>query len=912
MEFRRQRNELTTFSNNKRTMTIDILRNGTVQAMADIDEKTVFQRNVMGQHKITSEFYAAAPLQAQIGDYIEFRGKPYYINTIPNIQKVNNFTFKHNITFEAEQYRLHDKKLMHLGAMSFSYTGTASDFIQLILSNINSINPGWTAGTVEATAVKTFTFDNQSCATALSQIAEAFGLEYSIDGKAISLVPSVGNVNSITVEYGKGKGLYTLIREALSDKNVVTRVYGFGGTQNIDYNYRDGAKRLTFDGGYLEKNVDLYGVKEGSVTFDDIFPQRTGTVTAVDAEDALKVTDNLIGFDLNDHLIEGEVAKIVFKSGALSGYEFEIVKYDHDTKVIEFNAFTEGNGYILPNDLNKPVVGDKYTLVNIAMPFGYISTAETALQVKVQEYLNENSVPRVVYRLELDEKFIRQNAIEINAGDRITVKDTDLGIDTLIRVAAVSFPIVNPAKITATIADFIPYTRQEKIIAQTIDNRKEIKVVDRASAEQARRNTMRMRQLDDLLFDPDGYFDTGNIRPGSIETQMLSVGVGSQNFNLNAVTISPNHEGDANALNISAGQLIHRVIEIEGLGYVWEMAPEGFTALGPLKHYYVYAKCSTTELAGTWEISETPVMTDAIPGYYAFNLGILYAVKDGYRDFAFTNGMTYIVGDQVTTGRVKDITGQNFFDLTQAKFNLGTAEEGLDWNVSAEGKLTIRGAVIASAVFADDADITNLFVSSLKTSGSGKRIEISDGNEQADNPNSFIMYDQNGNPVLIIDDDMDSGQAGNPLAGVRAINPTNGRVSFQTGNGIFSNASGAQFMPGIMGISSNASVVGLLFSRNNDPEGVSAAVVGADRTSSGFSRSYGVYCEGKMAVTDDMHVKGEIPYTGNIVAKLELDNPTIYFNNPDGSTSPFTPANNEARFYRFKFVDGMLYKIEFA
>src|SRR5690606_10503888 len=126
-------------------------------------------------------------------------------------------------------------------------------------------------------------------------------------------------------EYGKGKGLYSLRREALSDKNVVTRVYGFGSTNNLDTNYRGGANKLIFGPTpYLEKNIALYGAKEGFVEFPDIYPHRTGTVTAVDAEDVFQVTDNLIDFDLNEQFVLGDDPKIVFKSGDLSGYEFVI------------------------------------------------------------------------------------------------------------------------------------------------------------------------------------------------------------------------------------------------------------------------------------------------------------------------------------------------------------------------------------------------------------------------------------------------------------------------------------------------------------------------------------------------------------------------------------------------------------
>src|SRR5690606_21412087 len=60
-----------------------------------------------------------------------------------------------------------------------------------------------------------------------------------------------------------------------------------------------------------------------------------------------------------------------------------------------------------------------------------------------------------------------------------------------------------------------------------------------------------------------------------------------------------------------------------------------------------------------------------------------------------------------------------------------------------------------------------------------------------------------------------------------------------TGSGIFSNASKYAFLPAYLGVDTNASVVGLLFDRNSDSEGISAGVVGRDDTSTGNSESYG-------------------------------------------------------------------------
>lgn len=678
-------------------MNIDINRTGTgVVASIKIDEKTVFTQQIMGEHKITAQFVSYSVLPVQLGDYIIYGGENFYIGTVPNVIKHSNFAYEYTIIFEAEVYKLYNKLFMDEGAADFSYFGTAQDLLQLVIDNMNEIEPGWTLGTIGTTEGQLMSFSGDSCRTALTKIAEAFGMEFILAGKAISLVLEVGHDTTLSFQYGKGKGLYELTRQYIQDKNVVTRVYGFGSDKNISTSYRNGAKKLIFANKYLEENTALYGIIEGSANFDDVYPHRDGTVTAVNATDIFQITDSSLDFDINAQLMSGVTAAIVFKTGDLAGYQFDIISYDAANKIIHFKQFTDSNDYLLPNSTFKPSVNDIYTLVNIIMPQTYIDAAETLLQSKTQTYLDENSVPQVAYSLKLDPFFVKQNGTLLHTGDRINITDAGLGINKTIRVSAVSFPLYDANQITATIADTIPYTIQERLIAKAISNSNVIRDVDRTRSEASRINAMRTRELQNLVFDPDGYFDTDHIKPESIETLMLSVGAKSQDFNLSGVTIQPNATGDPNSLTISAGQLIHHEIEIDGLGDVWEMAAASLTGLDPASAYYVYAKCSQTELTGTWETSETPVKVDDITGYYVFNLGVLYSVAGGRRDFAFTNGMTFISGDNVTTGRIQDLSKQNYLDLNSGQMNLGNASSGLDWDVTKADTLTIRGGVVVN------------------------------------------------------------------------------------------------------------------------------------------------------------------------------------------------------------------------
>jgi hypothetical protein len=408
------------------------------------------------------------------------------------------------------------------------------------------------------------------------------------------------------------------------------------------------------------------------------------------------VEDSTLEFDINDYLIEGMEAMIVFKSGDLSGQEFVIWKYDDATKRIYFNPQSDEDGYTTPNPLNVATTGDLYTLVNISLPQSYIDTAEAALLAATQDYLDENSVPMVVYSVEIDPKYARTNEISLKAGDRVTVVDTDLGINSLIRIASIEYPLSNVYKIKAVIADYVPYTITERVIQKTTSTLTETRIIDRTSDELARRNAMRQRQLRDLIFDSDGYFDQERIKPLSVETMYLSVGAKSQNFRLVGVTIQCNYLGDANRLYCSTGELHHFELP-DASGFDWIIGSAydtGASFMDPDTAYYLYAKCNKSSSAAEWELTTSQLAADGEDGYYHFLVGVIYTVVDDVRDFDLTYGMTYINGRTITTGRIRSIDGLCYMDLTEGTFKIGDESHSLDWGVTVPGQLTLIGSLV--------------------------------------------------------------------------------------------------------------------------------------------------------------------------------------------------------------------------
>src|SRR5690606_8184779 len=267
------------------------------------------------------------------------------------------------------------------------------------------------------------------------------------------------------------------------DSPFATRFYGFGGSENLPLDYKSGRKNLVMTGNYVERNVNLYGLIVQNIYFEDVIPTRLGTLTSVSA-DFLTLTDSSFDFDLNDQQIEG--AKIVFMSGELGGQEFEIASYNHDTKAMRINRLEETEGYFLPNETFSPKAGDKYKLVGIIMPQSYVTAAENKVAEKTEEYAEKYSHPSVGFELELDELELRRRGLvgALNVGTWIHVVSTKLNVNRFLRITELSYPIANPSKVTAKIADVVSYTLAEKIIRDVAVNKITLGNVERTQNEQ--------------------------------------------------------------------------------------------------------------------------------------------------------------------------------------------------------------------------------------------------------------------------------------------------------------------------------------------------------------------------------------------------------------------------------------------
>ena len=649
---------------------------------------------LLGADTVAITVKSATPLTFHLGDQIDVYGKTYTLNQLPGIKKTGNRSFEYTLTFEGVQYELIDVQfLLPDDTVLDSFTGDLEDFLGILIGNLTRVYPGkWVLGVFPAnTEYKTLTYTEKNCLEVLQDLCEQYSTEFEItqaNGVRTLNIKTAGVNFPYTFRYGRTGGLYELTRQNINSKNVVTRLYVYGGSSNLGDKYR--YTRLCLPGkaknaSYIEDAAAIaaYGLKENTKIFDDIRPERYGEVTAAgSAYYAFK--DATMNFDLNEKdsagntkwLIDGATAKVKFTTGNLAGYEFDIHKYDHATKEIQVVPFTDENGMKFPSETSAAFqfgVGDKYFFTDINLPDAYKTDAENELLAEGNKAIAEYSQPQVQYGLSIDENFIRQFAGELTVvnlfavGDYIPVEDEDIGVNKSVRITAFTRDLLREYKYNITLGDSVTKTTITRVIEdlQKIDN--VIEINDLADPSKARRNWKASQEVLANVFDPEGHYYSEKIKPLSIETTMLATGARSQQFVLQNTRFEPNYEGNPNTVKVVGGTLVHYTIAETVKS--WQLNTATFSNLVSGTVYYIYARCQKTGTAGNIVFDTVQRAVDGDPTYYYFLIGSLSSVitdTDGNRParlIALTYGATTINGRFLATGRIQSGDGQTYFDL---------------------------------------------------------------------------------------------------------------------------------------------------------------------------------------------------------------------------------------------------------
>lgn len=649
------------------------------------------------------------PQSYGIGDVITVFGRDYRLNRLPKVSKTGMQEYQYDLEFEGIQYDLmrvtYDVNINTTNnqlqdIQGDSLTGDLKRFMGVLISNANRVFPGkWALGVCpETDGDNTLTFsESDNCLSVLQTLCseDKFGVEFEIERVngvyVINIKKTIGQTLPFVLEYGKGKGLYSISRENVSSSNIVTRLKVYGSTENITSKYR--ADRLCMFGkdkasSYIEKAdaVAKYGIFEGRKNFD-IKPTFTGKVSSVVDGDVLSFIDTSFPFDINAknasgetlYLISGVSAKVHFNSGNLAGYEFEVHAYDHATRKFTLVKQTDDRGNVFPSETSPAFqIGknDTYKVLDIAYSRDIEEAAEKKLAEEGNKYYDQNSQPKVQYSVNVTKAFIEKKLALSDGitnvfapGDYLPIKDDEIGVDKSIRIKSFTRNVLDPYDYSLTISD--TQTKGDittRVISDLVDIDKVLTINNLKDPAQARANWRSSREVLNMVFDPEtgGYYKD-KITPESVDTMMLSVGAKSMQFGLINTVFEPNFQGNPNLFKWKGGVLTHYTIDPDK-ARSWVLA-DGTTALQQDVPYYIYAVCNRDNSSGTMSISATQHKVEESPNVYFFLIGILGSIDADtkVRAISLTYGFTTINGRFIKTGRIESADGTTYFDLDQSE-----------------------------------------------------------------------------------------------------------------------------------------------------------------------------------------------------------------------------------------------------
>ena len=501
-------------------MTLSIYRNGVVVESVTIDDTAKLSQSFMGGNYLNVPLTVTRKLDVLPLDYVFFEGERYTLYDEPE-SRVFDGMIDYTLIFHAPYFELYNKRYKNLGDLEFDYSGDLVDFLNVLIESMGE-ESGFTLGTVESIGWQTITFSNKSCYGALVDICKAFEAEFVVSGKEISAGKSLAADTAYIFEYGRGKGLYELKREEIGNSSVVTVLHVFGGTTNVPAGYHVGGKygRLALPAP-LTQNIDIYGVREDEVTFDEIYPRLKdkGLLAVTVPEDIASAAywrvKLDIDFDLSKCVQPGLTAQLQFRSGELMGITFDLLagSFDNTTKEVSIIVKEEGDARY-PSLTRQPKVGDQFVLLNIDMDDSYLTAAQEELQQKGQEYLDKVSSTQWLYKLTIDPHEYGRRGYVISVGDKIRVKDSRLGFDAKIRVSERTVQLTDPRNIELTISDEVLYSSDERLNHEVSGNSEQVSIHSddiRAQYLMLKYNEQVLKQiiaavepiLDVIYYDPD-------------------------------------------------------------------------------------------------------------------------------------------------------------------------------------------------------------------------------------------------------------------------------------------------------------------------------------------------------------------------------------------------------------------------
>lgn len=685
-----------------------------------------------------------------VGAYCIYKNITYYLMDPDDFKKKSSRNFEYTLVMYdigaiLGKYKCRDIVSKRL---KFDYTAKPHEHLQLIVDNLNMRDSGWKVGECIEAEEKTINYNHIFCSEALPTIADTFKTEYEIDPaiKTIHLRKVEYNKGEpLPLEYGKDKGFVPGLGRSNKDGNrPVTILYVQGGEQNIDFS-KYGSKelllpknqRLEYEGrayvsdaeGLYIKRADttLTDVQEDSLDCSHISPKRVGSVSNVVVSDKEKnfydFIDSSIPDDLNfeDYVIEGNNMTVIFQSGMLAGSnkEFE-VKYVHKERKFLITP-QEIDGQIMPNDIYKPNLGDKYAVFGIQLPDAYICnnlTKEGASWDMFREaakYLYENEDPKFTFKGELDSIYSKKRWLSIGGkiklGGYILFKDPQFIPEGIkIRITSIKEYIHRPYSPIIELSNSTTGVTVSSELNKIESNEVKTDNQYKNSIQFTKRRFRDAKETISMLNDALLHF-SGSISPISVQTMSLLVGDESLQFrfvnnktNPTQVEYLVTYDSKKKVLSAPGGILQHMTIGIDTLSSghkaseykFWDIEKYTSPTLTETVGYYLYVKANKNGTTGTYVLSKNAIKLEGVEGYYHFLVGILNSEFEEDRSFVELFGFTEILPGRITTDRIVSSDGLNFMDFVNNAFRVGNSDSYFDWNTRGDKKLRLKGTIVQS------------------------------------------------------------------------------------------------------------------------------------------------------------------------------------------------------------------------
>lgn len=435
------------------------------------------------------------------GAYIEFEGERYSLLEPYKPTMVTEGEFKYAPQFHSRVSAwdkqpacvyTYESDGVTVKTREFDWTivGSPADAMQIIKQAIkNETGEEWNVKIAESLPASIeISSQTSSIKSVLASIADQCQTEYWVEKATNTLHLSKCEFGEeVALEVGSNIGVPSVM---MGGNEYYTRYYALGSSRNITQGTAgiNGSvnKRLTLDPtafphgykdvkGHFENGVFVSDLKLGEifskvVVFDDIYPSSDLEIYDVRARmkyrldgDGKKIkiggTDENPVYDQysiwyfkikdfsfsSDSLIEGLPLSVHFKSGRLSGQEFELIYHDKaktentNGDVGQFNVevgdyeikFKESSGVIIPDIAYIiPQSGDKVTLYNIEMPKEYTSSAQQRLLEALDKHIEKEHSDGNTYEFSSNPVAFYESELTLSVGQKVSFVNGEKTLET--------------------------------------------------------------------------------------------------------------------------------------------------------------------------------------------------------------------------------------------------------------------------------------------------------------------------------------------------------------------------------------------------------------------------------------------------------------------------------------------------